>query len=60
MTSRHHKMAIMAIKTKENANNLYLFLLIILISPIGNDIIVNPDNKGQGENSTRWKGCEAL
>ena len=53
-------MAIMAIKTKENANNLYLFLLIILISPIGNDIIVKPDNKGQGENSTRWKGCEAL
>ena len=59
-TSRHHIVAIKAIKATVRKKGVNSFLLITLISATGIDIMVNPLNKGQGEYSTKWKGWEAL
>ena len=52
-TSRHHIIAIRDINPTVKKKGIYDFLLIILIKAIGIDIIVKPDNKGQGEYSTK-------
>jgi len=59
-TSRHHKKATTNIKDTSTNKGVAFFDLISDSIATGSDIIVNPLTNGQGENSTKWKGCTLL